>query len=706
MSDEEALVGTSAPPAKHDLAVNSRQTFRICLNLKTLIDKVVPIQFDEREITSQNSPVLNENVVNLVYRAAGGKGDGKEGTSLVKYRATLVFCLLKVCDWYWQQSEFELTDNELYSLRAVAAQVLAATIIEREKNDEYLFTHVLTHRYTINLNDEDAPPVSALELAVDMHSTIVIGSSGYQRCVKWLWRGWIVQSASDPHSYVLYKDVSSHLIGKHFDPARIKTPLYQNILEIFFSMVYLVVYTFVLNGHQETTSPLDFFEVVFYCFTLGSMIDELIKFYHVGTNYFGFWNAFNDTMYVIHTVLIAFRLASLNSHGALRDRYDEMAFRILSCAAPFMWCRLLLYLDAQKFVGAMIVVIKTMMKESLIFFVLLGVVILGFLQGFLGLDALDGKSESTKHILLSLIKAVVGGLEFSAVAQLVPPYASILYYIYSFVLTVILMNILIALYSTAYAAIVENATDEYLALVAQKTLRYIRAPDQDLYVPPLNLIELLITPLGYVMGHRAFKRLNYYVMVVIYSPLLAYIAMYELGNARRIQYNRFKGLPDDANELDTEWDLEDGYGIDAGSGWEGIQERNSEVSRALRDQREGERADPEFRIDLQEFARDIDAVVQPVHAANKAGVKWEVYELYSKIDKLTALVERVLDENQELRKRGKGTKTTGKEVKKGGDSPSGEGTVVATVEVSNPLVDIDPEVTIKTDGKAVVDEQR
>lgn len=103
-------------------------------------------------------------------------------------------------------------------------------------------------------------------------------------------------------------------------------------------------------------------------------------------------------MYSVIIVAIGFRFASLSTTGEDRDRWDETSFRILSCVSPMMWSRLLLYLDAQQFVGVMIVVVKTMMKESLIFFFLLVVVILGFLQGFLGLDASDGRSEATKHI--------------------------------------------------------------------------------------------------------------------------------------------------------------------------------------------------------------------------------------------------------------------------------------------------------------------
>lgn len=629
---------------------NPRQVWRVASNLKRLIDRVIPIEFNEDDITQQHSPILNENVIELVYKAAGGKGDGKPGTSSHRFQACLVFCLLKVCGWYWQQSEYELYDTNLYNLRALAAQQLAAVIIEKTDDDEYLFLAMLCHRYSICVNDKETTAFNVMELAVDMHSTTIIGSAGYQRCIKWLWRGWIIQSEKDPYSYELYREAASHKIGCHFKPSRIKTPYYQNILEIWFSLIYLLLFTIVLNTHELPTTKIDGFEVIFYLFTVGLVVDELTKFYHVGYYYFGFWNAFNDFMYLLIIISVGFRFASLANSGAVKEQYDEISFRVLSLLSPFMWSRLLLYLDAQKFVGAMIVVIKTMMKESILFFVLLFVIIIGFLQGFLGLDAADGKSEATKAILISLMKAVVGGSSFDDVADLVPPYASILYYIYSFVLSVILMNILIALYSTAYANIVENATDEYFALVAQKTLRYIRSPDQDLYVPPLNLIEIVLFPFSLVLQRKYMKTINYLIMVVIYSPILVYITLDELSNARRIHYNRYKGLADDANEIDTEWDLTDGYVDNDGSAWGAIQESNSVVTQALEDQRNAEAEDPEFKIDLVEFDKAIAKVVQPVNEANKLGIKWENYELYRQMNELSQLVKLVVEENRELKK--------------------------------------------------------
>ena len=60
----------------------------------------------------------------------------------------------------------------------------------------------------------------------------------------------------------------------------------------------------------------------------------------------------------------------------------------------------------------------------------------------------------------------------------------------------ILLNILISLFSSAYNDVVEDAAAEYLAYFADKTIGMIRAPDQYLYPAPCNLVELiLVAPL-------------------------------------------------------------------------------------------------------------------------------------------------------------------------------------------------------------------
>ncbi|GMF51230.1 unnamed protein product [[Candida] boidinii] len=621
-----------------------RQVLRIAINLKLLIDTVIPVRFDPKFISDPGSPILNSKVLKSVYNSAGGEGFGKRGSTSKKYQAVLPFCLLKVSGWYEYLAVNELHDNELYNLRSLVAQTLAVMIIENEKDDKYLFISMLCHRIIINLHDSDASPQSALELAVDMHSTIVISCSGFQRCIKWLWRGWIVQSQADPSDYVLYKGLSSPNFIDHFNPERIKTPMYQNALEIFFSIVYLLIYTYIVN--TETTVNLNFMEITFMIFTFGLIYDEFVKFYHIGINYLQFWNSFNDTMFCIIVTSFVFRFLSLEtSNPDKRDEFQTISFRVLSLAAPFMWNRLLLYLDVYEFVGAMIVVLKTMIKESAYFFVLLAFIIIGFSQAFIGVDQADGERDVTQFLITVLFRTVLGGANFNAMERFAAPYGSILYYSYTFIVTLCLLNILIALYSTAYTNISDNSTQEYLAITAQKTLRYIRAPDEAVFVPPLNVIELfcLSIPFRAVLSAKNYARLTYCVMYIIYSPLLILTSFYEVKSGKRVQYNRSKFKKDDDNEDDLEWDLEDGYDEDVE---QETNERN--IRESLRAQRRAELEDPTFLINYQSWKNDLPNLAPPVWKSIEAGVTWETFEILNKIDELTKNINSLVEETKKI----------------------------------------------------------
>ncbi|SCU88233.1 LADA_0E08966g1_1 [Lachancea dasiensis] len=645
-------------PPSYD-APSPRQILRICLNLKYLIDKVVPIMYDESDILCDHSRILNSRVLDLAKDACGG--DKKDSKSRHKYESVLVFCLLKVCAWYWDLAAAELHNAELYDLRASAAQQICKLIIEEEegKNAQFLFIHMLCRRYVINENDEDSDPENALELAMDMHCTTVIGSSGYQRCLKWLWRGWIVQNKYDDKDYVVCDAVASSKFGQHFSPDRLKTPMYQNIIQIFFSFIFIALYTLVVNSkNSKAVDTFDFFEGAFYFFVLGSVIDELFKFYHVGWSYFGFWNAFNDTMYFIILSSMILRIISVTP---IQTRYpaeywDKISYRVLSCAAPLVWARLLLYLESSRFVGALLVVLKHMMQESIVFFFLLLLILIGFLQGFIGLDSSDGNREITWPIISQLMLTVLGAGSFDTFTDFAPPYAAVLFYSYSFVVSVILLNILIALYSTAYQKVIDNALDEYMALMAQKTLRYIRAPDEDVYVPPLNLVELIMAPFMLLIPVKTARRITYVVMSIIYFPFLLVIAIKEVREAKRVSYNRMKKLEDDANETDVAWNLTDGY-VDEADGWipssesSGIMATQKKNKRSLQLQKEAENSDPNFKVHADWF-ESVKQSVQPVGDGFKSGIGWESYALYEemkeqkeisnkKVEDLTKMVEEL-----------------------------------------------------------------
>jgi hypothetical protein len=136
----------------------------------------------------------------------------------------------------------------------------------------------------------------------------------------------------------------------------------------------------------------------------------------------------------------------------------------------------------------------------------------------------------------------------------------------------------VALFNQAYSVVTDNAVDEFLALFSHKTLNFIRAPDENTFCPPLNLIEVfLLIPLEPFLKKSRYQRINEIVMKIVYSPILVLIAVFESKysppfsvlltfryQARRILGNRMVGLQD--GEEGMGWDVDDSFDAE-GSGW-------------------------------------------------------------------------------------------------------------------------------------------
>ena len=123
---------------------------------------------------------------------------------------------------------------------------------------------------------EEVERANAIEKAVDQHALIVIGSSGYQKCVNYLWRGWLIQDEFDPHRYKEYDNKANPKYWSHFHPDRMRTPAFQNALQISVSFTYLILYSIAINTINKT-GDLDAIEGILYLFTAGFIFDELSK---------------------------------------------------------------------------------------------------------------------------------------------------------------------------------------------------------------------------------------------------------------------------------------------------------------------------------------------------------------------------------------------------------------------------------------------
>ncbi|EFX04001.1 potassium ion channel [Grosmannia clavigera kw1407] len=541
-------------------AIPPAEVTKIAIRLHHLVEQCIPCEMEEELVTRSHSKIINKAVIKAAKEAGGEE-----------YRGCVVFCLLICKRWFRHQALAELWDASMHQVRGIACEVIAKQIIENEEDTEYLMHSVLLKRYAILIDQEPTLPSNVIEKAVDLHALRVIGSSGYQKCIGYLWRGWLVQDEDDPSNFVDYKGRDDTSFLSHMDPDRMRAPMYQNAAQMLLSLIYLGLFTIAINTINRS-GDLDFVEVVLYLFTFGFLFDEISKIWKAGYYILGFWDAFNGLLYSLLLTSLALRFVAFSkpSTGDVnfkgpREHYNELSYNFLAFSAPMFWIRLLLYLDSFRFFGAMLVVLKVMMKESVIFFALLIVILVGFLQSFIGLDiAEDHVLGDIGFIVQAMANAVMQSPDFEGFEQFGHPFGIILYYCFTFIVMVVLLNILIALYNSAYEDIYENADDEYLALFAQKTMQFVRAPDENVFIPPLNLIEIfcLALPFEWWMSKRTYEKLNDYVMAALYSPLLVLAAYFETRQAREIQVNRLRGDADD--DIVEEWEqLGLGLGGDA-----------------------------------------------------------------------------------------------------------------------------------------------
>jgi hypothetical protein len=298
------------------------------------------------------------------------------------------------------------------------------------------------------VDGQPLPPVNVIEKSVDLHAVRIIGSSGYQKCISHLWRGWLIQDENDPSKFVDYAQRDNTSLLVHMDPDRMRAPKYQNAAQLIISFLFLALYTVVINS-VNPAGDLDTAEIFLYVFTCGYLCDEFLKFWKAGYHIFGFWSAFNSVLYVFLTVSFVLRVIGL-THGAgdpsgMRQHYNVLSYSFLAFSAPMFWIRLLLYLDSFRFFGAMLVVLQVMMKESIIFFALLVVLIVGFLQAFIGLDLIqDNVIDDTGFILRAMASAVMQSPDFSSFEQYSPPFGIILYYCFTFIVMVRIVPYLVA----------------------------------------------------------------------------------------------------------------------------------------------------------------------------------------------------------------------------------------------------------------------
>ncbi|KAJ7930058.1 hypothetical protein B0H13DRAFT_1963066 [Mycena leptocephala] len=500
---------------------------KLVKRLRALTLALLPVEVDPESINDPTSRVITPRVIKAYHDAAGD------------FVAALPYCLLRArAEFMWDANHNPADYGENLG-RATACEVLARRIVHIAP-PETLNAIMSTRFQHIQADGDKSDMSSALEMAIDSHCTIFLSSSEAQDVVNSLWRGDIIQKNNKDHDidYVHYCETrNNNSFFSRFDPSRLSVPRYQNMFRILVWLFFLFVYSQAVRQPLERSQgPREFDEWEFLLYTLAlsflcediNRLYKLLKF--VTYKAYNFWMIVAIVTDGILTAAFVLRVAGMTGPEEKAANLRLKSFQILSFAAPLLWMKIVTVFDGYKYVGTMQICVARMLQESGIFFALLSVLTLGFGQGLYALDASDGKTESTGAIIDVLIQALLQSPDYGKFKE--STMGLTLYYLWGVITCLILLNILISLFSSAYQDVVDDAEAQYLAFFASKTVSMIRAPDSYVYPAPFNLVELfLISPFELFwccsLSPSAYAKLNRFVMATVFFIPLTMIAFYE-----------------------------------------------------------------------------------------------------------------------------------------------------------------------------------
>ncbi|ESK95069.1 calcium activated cation channel [Moniliophthora roreri MCA 2997] len=536
---------------------------KLVKRLRALTLQLLPVEADPNSVSEPTSRIITPEVISAYMAAAGD------------FLEALPYCLLRArAEFMWDANHNPADYGEDYC-RGIACEVLARRIVHKTAPDR--LTAVMSARYRhVQIDGDESDLTSALEMAIDSHCTIFLSSSEAQDVVNALWAGDIVQKNNEDLDvdYVAYGEREHDGFWAHLDPSRLCVPRYQNIFRIIVWLFFLFVYSQAVRQPVERLADptynarLDEWEIILYILALSIFVEDAHKFFKLlqFVNYraFTFWNVISVVTDSLLIAAFVLRMVGMKDGNAA---LGTTSFQVLSFVSPFIWMKLVTVFDGYKYVGMMQICVARMLQESGIFFALLSILALGFAQAMYALDAADGRTEPHADVVHALVQALLQSPDFERYSESLS--GQLMYYLWNVVTAVILLNVLISLFSSAYEDVVDDAEAQYLAFFAGKTVGMVRAPDSYVYPAPFNLIEVFfVSPFEWCLDRKGYARLNRVVMSVIFFIPLTIIALFESTFkqqreewARNWLHGMDQGAEDYPETRDPEVDDENGLKI-------------------------------------------------------------------------------------------------------------------------------------------------
>ncbi|KAK3818072.1 MAG: hypothetical protein J3R72DRAFT_460429 [Linnemannia gamsii] len=510
-------------------------------NIRNIIENEIP---NGHHITSSSAPKRVHALLPRLFTLINSLVDCANvedeviTDEVVEYLCSLgqevVYGLLRCIETMNAEGQRDVGRKRLLDRRAEVAQVAAAAVTKAfvDKDRMGTYCHVLTRPYYA-VGEERNTAENAIEIAIRVHATDFISDIEVQRCVQALWTGLILQVEDDESRirFIEYSGLrrSRHALLDWFDIGRLNVPKYQNNMKIALFVFFLAMYTFVVNNKpldaDDKPQPPNIAEWLMYVFVSGYIFEEFRLIFEGGTAFFlgSIWHWINIISYSMFMVSFSFRFTAsyLLTETVKIGKYNDIAYDLQALLAVFLWVKTLSLLDGSQYFGTMVMVLQKMLKDGIMFFWLLAWFFIGFLQSMFALQKAGDKDFGTTLSLL--IRGFLQDPDWDVAVTLDNKYGFWVFALYLFLTSIILLNLLVALFNSSYTNITDSSEKEYLALFTFKVFSYLKSPDQFPYAAPFNLIEVFfVIPFSPILSKQNYRSLNRVVMgVLFWIPVLS-----------------------------------------------------------------------------------------------------------------------------------------------------------------------------------------
>ncbi|KAG0378768.1 hypothetical protein BGX24_002862 [Mortierella sp. AD032] len=377
-------------------------------------------------------------------------------------------------------------------------------------------------------------PMSALEVAISGRAKHFISNPLVQEIINQIWLGEIVffsNAIDNPDSCLNASQQEIRTVTvydnrdiKFLRLSRLRVPRYKTTFQMISFAGFIAVYTFVTFAKEaELTAA----EVIMDIFALSYTLDELIQLRDSGPSFYfeTVWNLFDVPIYIIFLVFMGLRISTFFT-GSLE--MSDFAYDVLACNAILLWPRLFAALDHYRFFGTMLIVLRQMLLDAMLFLALSTIFYIGFLQAFYGLH---DNTKTYGEIAWLLLQVFFGSafLGFEEADELSELFGAPLMVLFVAISVLMLYTLLISIFSQTFSEVSANAKEEFMFLFSVKVMEEVKSDALYEFQPPFNIFAgLVVWPCSLIFSSDVVGRISRTLLRFFFFPELVCIWIFEV----------------------------------------------------------------------------------------------------------------------------------------------------------------------------------